>query len=122
MDLRVDPRSPEPASVQVRQGVVGLVESGALAPGARLPTVRHLATDLGLAANTVAKAYRELEAAGVVETRGRHGTFVAASSDARERAVDEAARDYVQRVRGLGLDADAAVERVRRAWQADRPG
>jgi DNA-binding transcriptional regulator YhcF (GntR family) len=118
MDLTVDPRSPEPVSAQVRRQVIALVEAGDLAPGERLPTVRSLAERLGLAANTVAKAYRELEAAGVVETRGRHGTFVAASGDARDRAVGEAARDYARRARALGLDEDAAVARLRRVWAA----
>ena len=56
---------------------------GDLAPGTRLPTVRQLAADLGLAANTVARAYRELEADGVIATYGRKGTFV--RSDGRRR-------------------------------------
>jgi DNA-binding transcriptional regulator YhcF (GntR family) len=91
------------------------VDAGTLAPGTRLPPVRRLAEDLGLAANTVARAYRELEAAGVVETRGRHGTVVAAG-DARERAALDAAADYVRRARAVGLDRDDAVARVRHAW------
>ena len=85
------------------------ISTGDFRPGERLPTVRSLAEQLGLAANTVAKAYRELEAAGVVETRGRHGTFVAASADPRQSAADDAARDYVRRVRALGFDADAVA-------------
>ena len=70
---------------QVRASVTALVRSGQLPAHTRLPAVRRLAVDLGLAANTVARAYRELEAAGVVETRGRLGTFVVDAADAGRR-------------------------------------
>jgi len=84
------------------------MRSGDLPAGAKLPTVRALAEERGLAPNTVARAYRELEQAGVIETRGRHGTFVALSSDATTRAAHEAATAYLARIRGLGMsDADA---------------
>jgi DNA-binding transcriptional regulator YhcF (GntR family) len=79
-----------------------------LPPGTKLPTVRALADELGIAVNTVAKAYRELEAAGVLETRGRAGSFVALSQDAAERALQEAAAGYASRARELGIDADRA--------------
>jgi DNA-binding transcriptional regulator YhcF (GntR family) len=86
------------------------MRTGELPAGAKLPTVRALAEELGLAANTVARAYRELEQAGAVETRGRHGTFVALSADATERAAQEAAAAYVARLRALGVtDADAVA-------------
>lgn len=61
---------------QLHDCVVDALSSGSLLPGARLPTVRGLAEQLGVAANTVAAAYRSLEEAGVVEGRGRSGTFV----------------------------------------------
>jgi DNA-binding transcriptional regulator YhcF (GntR family) len=115
VDLTVDAASSVPPFEQVRAQVVALVDAGDLPPGTRLPTVRGLADELGLAVNTVARAYRELEAAGVVETRGRHGTVVA-SGDARERAALEAAAEYVRRARALGLGRDDAVDRVGRAW------
>jgi DNA-binding transcriptional regulator YhcF (GntR family) len=84
------------------------MRSGDLPAGARLPTVRALAEELGLAANTVARAYKELEQAGAIETRGRNGTFVALSSDAATRAAQEAAAAYLARTRSLGVpDADA---------------
>ena len=81
MILEVDPASAVPPYEQVRQGVTALVLGGALQPGARLPSFRQLADDLGLAGGTVARAYRELEADGIVTTRGRHGTVVAGASD-----------------------------------------
>lgn len=77
--LRVDLSSPVPPFEQIRAGVAGLIRQGDLAPGTRLPTVRSLAADLGVANGTVARAYRELEAAGLVDGQGRRGTAVAAA-------------------------------------------
>lgn len=94
------------------------MRTGELPGGAKLPTVRALAEELGLAANTVARAYRELEQAGAVETRGRHGTFVALSSDATERAAQEAAAAYVARLRSLGIPDSDAVAYVKAAVTA----
>ena len=65
--ITVDPNAPEPPYEQVRDQVRAQVETGALTPGTKLPTVRALAADLNLATNTVARAYRELEALGVIE-------------------------------------------------------
>ena len=109
----MDPASGVPPFEQVRETIRAQVDAGDLAPGFRLPTVRALADSLGLAANTVARAYKELEALGVVETRGRAGTFIAGrgvSSSARA-----ASSAYVATVRALGLTDDEALEAVRRA-------
>ena len=111
--LVVDPGSAVPPYEQVRDGIRGQVDDGTLAPGFRLPPVRSLATSLDLAPNTVARAYKELEALGVVETRGRAGTFVAGRGV--DRAVGAAAASYVADVRRLGLTDADALEAVRRA-------
>jgi DNA-binding transcriptional regulator YhcF (GntR family) len=74
--LRVDLASAVPPYEQLRVQIADLITLGTLRPGARLPSVRQLAADLGLAGGTVARAYRELEHAGLVEGRGRHGTLV----------------------------------------------
>ncbi|MGW0548049.1 GntR family transcriptional regulator [Streptomyces altiplanensis] len=103
---------------QLRAQIAEQARSGALPVGCKLPTVRGLAEELGLAANTVAKAYRALESDGVVETRGRNGTFVAAAGDAARREAAGAAQAYAERARRLGLsraDARAAVEDALRA-------
>lgn len=113
MRLSVDPESGVPPFEQVREGIRSQVDSGVLAPGFRLPPVRALATSLDLAANTVARAYKELEVLGVVETRGRAGTFVAGRGVSR--AVRTAAATYVASARSLGLSDDEALEAVRRA-------
>ncbi|MEV5085276.1 GntR family transcriptional regulator, partial [Streptomyces sp. NPDC056159] len=80
MTLKIHIEDGAPPYEQVRAQISEQARSGALPVGYRLPTVRGLAESLGLAANTVAKAYRALEADGVIETRGRNGTFVAAAA------------------------------------------
>ena len=70
--------------------------------------MRALADELGLAPNTVARAYRELETAGVIERRGRSGSFVALSRDAAERALQKAAAAYAKQARSLGVDGTRA--------------
>jgi DNA-binding transcriptional regulator YhcF (GntR family) len=106
--LALDPDSSVPPFEQVRAQIAELARSGAAPVGTKLPTVRGLAEQLGLAANTVAKAYRELEAAGVVETRGRLGTVVASSGDASRTAAAQAAAAYAARAHGLGIPAAEA--------------
>lgn len=114
--ITVDPHSPDPPYEQIRARITEQVDDGRLVPGDRLPPVRQLAQDLGVAANTVARAYRELETSGVIDTRGRAGSFVAGRGvDSEARA---AAAAYVERVRALGLDDAGAVALVRRALEA----
>ncbi|HZE17841.1 MAG TPA: GntR family transcriptional regulator [Mycobacterium sp.] len=100
--LRVDPRAGRPPFDQLRIQLIDGVRSGLLKPGTRLPTVRELAGRLGLAVNTVARTYRELESAGIVETRGRFGTFVA-RADPADAAMAAAADAYLETARALGL-------------------
>lgn len=118
LTLTIDPDSQDAPYEQVRAQIAEQARDGRLPTGYRLPTVRGLAEELGLAANTVAKAYRALESDGVVETRGRHGTFVAAAADAASRAAAEAARTYAREARRLGLDRAAARAAVEDALRA----
>lgn len=104
----------EPPYEQIRTRVAQQVADGVLPPGTRLPTVRALAATLGLAPNTVARAYRELEHSGVVSTRGRNGTVV--SGDGSDRAAKAAAAAYADTVRALGIGQDEALGLVRRAF------
>lgn len=107
--LPLDPAAPEPPSEQLRAQVARRAAEGELPAGAKLPTVRGLAAELGLAVNTVAKAYRQLEAEGVVITEGRRGTFVAPSATA-------AAATYVAQAHRLGLTRAEAVRLVEDRW------
>ena len=101
--FRIDVSSSTPPFEQLRARTVEQIRSGELAGGARLPTVRRLADDLGIAPNTVARAYRELEADGFIVTRGRNGSFVTPQGDPAHQQAQEAARDFADRIRKLGI-------------------
>lgn len=116
--ITIDPRSAVPPFEQVRAQLAAGIADGSLVVGTRLPTVRRLADDLGLAVNTVARAYRELEAAGLVETRGRAGTVVSAAGDRAKERLVKAARAYAQVARETGVDVDGAVDVLRAAFPA----
>jgi len=113
--VEVDARADRPLFDQLRTQIIDGIRTGRLDPGTRLPTVRELAGELGLAVNTVARAYRELEAAGILETRGRLGTFVA-RADPADVAMAAAANTYVQAARALGLGRTAALRYVEAAF------
>ncbi|GAA1752465.1 GntR family transcriptional regulator [Aeromicrobium alkaliterrae] len=117
--LVVDPSSAEPPYEQVRRQVAAGAAGGSLPPGHKLPPVRQLAADLGLAANTVARAYRELEADGVIETHGRRGTFIA-SPHLSDPAAVEAAAAYVEVARRSGLSREEAIRLVDDSWTTPR--
>lgn len=108
----IDPRSAVPPFEQLRLQLVAAIAGGELAPGSRLPTVRRLADDLGLAPGTVARAYRELESSGLIETHGRHGTFVAMDADDTAAQAQQAARAFAEQMRALRLSADEALAYV----------
>ncbi|GAA4974757.1 GntR family transcriptional regulator [Kineococcus glutinatus] len=113
--VALDADSTVPPYEQVRSQVLGAVRTGRLVPGDRLPPVRALAAELGLAANTVARAYRELEQAGAVETRGRAGTVVTAGGEVLREEAARRAAEYAQAVTALGIGADDALALVRAA-------
>jgi DNA-binding transcriptional regulator YhcF (GntR family) len=121
--LELDPRSAVPPYEQLRQQVTALVVGGALAVGARLPSIRQLANDLGLAGGTVARAYRELEADGVVTTNGRHGTIVAGPPSRRASPSPRllaAAREFAAEALVAGATFDDAVAAVQVAFTLGR--
>ena len=122
MILELDARSPVPPYEQLRQQIMAMVAAGSLAVGTRLPSIRQLANDLGLAGGTVARAYRELESDGVVTTHGRHGTVVAAEPGDAGPAPEVlvAARQYAARVQLAGATLDDALTAVRVAYALGR--
>jgi DNA-binding transcriptional regulator YhcF (GntR family) len=122
MIVRVDPASPVPPYEQLRSQVATMIASGALPPGQRLPTIRQLAADLGLAGGTVARAYRELEHAGFILTHGRHGTRVSdappqVDATPTQAQLDEAAATYAAAAARGGHDVKQALDAVRRAFR-----
>ncbi len=112
----VDPSSDQPPYEQLRRQIATRAASGDLPPGTRLPTVRGLAAELGLAVNTVAKSYRALEHDGVIVTRGRGGTFVASAPEAGSADAEQAAAAYAATARRLGLGLDDATRLLERSW------
>jgi DNA-binding transcriptional regulator YhcF (GntR family) len=116
--ISIDAKSSTPPYEQVRTQLAQQINDRTLAVGTRLPTVRQLAADLGLAANTVARAYRELEEAGLLETRGRAGTFVSAAGERSRAALQQAARTYAAHAHALGIDPDEALRTVEAALRA----
>lgn len=113
--MTIDHGSPVPPYQQICDQVAARIESGELAVGARLPSVRGLAAELRIAPGTVAKAYTQLEIAGLVEGRGRAGTRVAAGGDSTRALAATAAADFAARVHQLGLPHEELLRIVRAA-------
>lgn len=110
--VSVDLDSPIPHYEQLRVQIAALITAGSLPDGQRMPTVRALANDLGVAAGTVARTYRDLEAAGMVSSARRRGTRVTAPPATLEReVVTTAARELVDLARTHGL-SDSAIRDV----------
>lgn len=117
-DLRIDPRSTTPPFEQVRVQLLAQMQDGTLPAGTRLTPVRQLAAELGVAPGTVARAYKELEESGAVETRGRGGTVVAWSTDAAERRIEVLAAQLAAAAREERVPAARALEIATRALGA----
>lgn len=120
--IAVDPRDPLPLWRQLEEGVRNLVASGALAPGAAVPSVREMARDLAVNPATIAKAYQRLSDAGVLEVRRGEGTFVASGAPTlpraeRRRRLQQAARSYAAHAATLGLGIEEAVDAARAACE-----
>lgn len=107
--LKITATSSVPPFEQIKQAILAAANSGEAAVGTRLPPVRGLAAHLGIAANTVARAYRELEQAGVLETKGRAGTIITAGGDDARRRVADAAAAFAAVVHSAGLSESDAV-------------
>ncbi|MCO1337518.1 GntR family transcriptional regulator [Kocuria polaris] len=118
--ISVDPTSPLGPAEQIRGQLEALIRSGALAADERLPSVRQLAADLRVAAGTVARAYKELEEAGLVRAARAAGTRVNPGHDDGADAF-ALASDLVRSARGRGLSLAEAQALVAAAWVADEP-
>ena len=116
----IDPKDPTPLYAQLDRAIRSAIGSGRLVAGDRLPTVRQLAVDLRINANTVARVFGELERAGVVETRRGVGTFVkggppvdALSGGERERRLSSLLDRFQAEAAALGVSVDEAIARLR---------
>ena len=116
VQLTVDVTAATPVYEQLRAQIAGHIGAGSLRTGDRLPTVRGLAGDLGIAVNTVGRAYSELEAAGLVRTARRVGTIVTGTAGSSVGTdITDAATILAGRAIRQGLTDDAAVEVLRHA-------
>ena len=120
--LRIDPSSATPIWSQIEDGLRRLVASGALKPGAAVPSVRDLAKDLRINPATVAKAYQRLTDAGVLTVRRGDGTYVAdappsMSKAERARILREAAGRFADLASTLGVGREEAEDALRAAWK-----
>lgn len=130
MILHLDADDPTPPFEQIRLQIASMIATGVLLMGTRLPPIRQLAGDLGLAPGTVARAYRELEQQGLIVTRGRRGTIVQSDRPATSLSngqLEAAAHAFAVRAHQLGVDATAALDAARTALNAlqnsaDNPG
>ena len=115
--LDVDARSGVPLYVQIVQQIKHAIEVGALQPGEQLPTVRQLSGDLTIAPNTIVKAYNELQAMNLIESRAGVGTIVTANLNGslrkeRTEALFERLRAVVRDAASLGIEADELAARL----------
>jgi GntR family transcriptional regulator len=128
LHLPIDLRSKVPAYVQIVEQMRGLVASGRLQPGDQLPTVRQLAADLRINFNTVARAYRMLDEAGVISTQQGRGTYVveapppARARKLRQTALESLGREFLAASARLGFspaEVRRMIEEAIRRWETD---
>ena len=116
--FQIDANHPTPLYAQLERSIRFAIATGKLRIGDQLPTVRQLAVDLRINANTVAKVYAELERAGVLETRRGVGTFVSArpneatSRRDRERHLRELAEHFISETQTGGFSIDDVIEHL----------
>lgn len=114
--MEIQLRGSTPPADQIREQVSGLIAAGRMGAGEKLPSVRQLARDLGVAPGTVAKAYRALEADGYVDARAGGSTRVSRKSSTTPRPVLEAARRLSDVSTSEGLSLDETIRLLRGVW------
>ncbi|MGV8852021.1 MAG: GntR family transcriptional regulator [Rhodoglobus sp.] len=110
--FEIDTSASIPPFEQIKAQAIAQIASGELLAGTKLATVRQLASDLGIAPNTVARAYRELEADGFLLSRGRNGTIVKARPGDAAALLQLEAKAYADRSAELGVSRDEALRFV----------
>ncbi len=119
MDVRIDIASSTPPYEQLVDQLTRLIAGGHLDGGQRLPAIRQLAADLGIAPGTVGRAYQTLERDGLLRSRRPNGTFVApGAAGARQRDLLQRLADrFTDQARQLGIDSDEAVSALQAAYR-----
>lgn len=117
MNIQLDFRSNQPIYLQIVEQVQAQIASGQLEPGDQLPTVRQLATDLRVNFNTVARAYRLLDEAGLISTQHGRGTYVweqppEAERRLHEKSLAELGQDFIRQAIHLGYEPDEIIKTI----------
>jgi GntR family transcriptional regulator len=127
LKIQLDFRSRVPIYVQIVEQVRRKVESEELNPGDQLPTVRQLATDLRINFNTVARAYRLLDEAGLISTQQGRGTYIwerpspETIQELRHKSLEELSREYLKEIKSLGYSPAEALDALRRIIESGAP-
>ena len=120
--FRIDPRDPRPIWRQIEESIQLRVAARILAPSSRMPSVRDLAKELRVNPATVAKAYRRLTGAGVLQVERGDGTYVSAhpplDAEARDGLLERAARRFASVAVSLGVDLRRGRRQFETAWRA----
>jgi GntR family transcriptional regulator len=120
VNLQIDFRSGTPIYLQIVEQVKQKVLLGELQPNDQLPTVRTMATDLRVNFNTVARAYRILDEAGLISTQQGRGTYILANPDVeaiqfiKQQSLEELARNYLNETHRLGYTLEDAILELKR--------
>lgn len=121
--IEIDFRSSEPIYTQIVNQVQKMVADGELKQGDQLPTVRQLATDLRVNFNTIARAYRILDEAGLISTQQGRGTYIweqpseEAVHELRRQSLNGSTRRYLKEVQRLGYEPDEVRSAFEKAYQ-----
>jgi len=127
MEISLDFRLGIPIYVQIMEQIKQKIASGALRPGDQLPTVRQMAVNLGVNFNTVARAYRLLDEAGIISTQHGRGTYILevipseAVAQLRYQALEELTRRYLAQVATLNFTPQEISEQFEKhlsTWEA----
>lgn len=123
--FRVDPKDPTPLYAQLERAIRTAIATGRLEAGAQLPTVRQLAVDLHVNANTVARVYAALERTEVVETQRGVGTFVratppAAVNENRERELERIISRFIPELAALGFTIEDVITHLQRRLKQEK--
>jgi len=127
MHIKIDFRSGQPIYVQITDQIRQLVASGKLKEGDQLPTVRQLATELRVNFNTVARAYRLLDEAGLISTQQGRGTYIwetpgeVTLQKLRQHSLENLTKRYLVDAASQGVSPDevtASIERYLQIWRS----
>lgn len=114
--IHIDGKSKVPPYEQIRTQIASMIRSGDLLDGEKLPSIRQLAGDLQVAPGTVARAYKNLEEGGLIESKPRSGSRVAGAHAANAQLA-AAAKIFVDAARSFGMTPGEASAMVKTLWR-----